>query len=245
MKQPSYSQRCKSNLRVIDVKKKCCRRVVEDLADMQDTDGSSGQLLDSYRALKCPNCHAVFIRWLFIRFGSITSPEKGYHLEFSFYSPKLADQADLCLAQEGIPPRKTVRKGKTILYYKDSSQIEDILAIIGATGAAFDFMNQKIMKEMRNTINRQVNCDTRNIQASLSAAKEQTEMLRWLRTNGLLDRLPPDCRITAELRLAHPQMNLSELGMLHEPHISKSGVSHRLKKISEIVNSLNSNEQKS
>ena len=243
MKKTSFSQTTKQFLAGLECKKKCCTALLAEVAGMPEDGGG-----DAFRAIvgkrRCPNCTGVLIRALFLRFGSVTSPDKQYHLEFSFRDEALADAVEIFLDEEGIPPKRVVRKGRYIAYYKESSQIEDVLALIGATGAAFDVMNGKIMKEMRSSINRQVNCDTHNISATLEAGAQQCRAIRLLENNNKLSLLPPECRETARLRLLYPEDPMKELGEKHDPPISKSGVNHRMQKITEAAAELEAELQK-
>jgi len=231
MKKNSFSQETKNFLREQPLKKNCCRKLFDAVSVLPDDDAGAAIFSVLREKIRCQNCSGVLIRALFLRFGSATDPSKQYHLEFSFHHEGLADTVELFLCEQGIPPKRTVRKGKHIAYYKDTAQIEDLLALIGATGAVFEVINGKIVKEMRNSVNRQVNCDTYNINASLRAAAEQQRLLRILETSGKLKTLPPEYQETAHLRLENPQANMTELGLLHNPAISKSGVNHRLQKM--------------
>lgn len=235
MKNHSFSQETKSFLREQPLKKNCCRKIFDTASCLPDDEDGVVAFSALKEMLRCQNCAGVLIRALFIRFGSATDPAKQYHLEFSFKAEALADAVELFLCEQGIPPKRTARKGKYIAYYKETAQIEDLLALIGATGAVFEVMNGKIVKEMRNSVNRQVNCDTHNINATLRAAAEQQRLIRILEANGKLKTLPAEYQETAKLRLENPQANMTELGLLHNPAISKSGVNHRLQKMMELA----------
>lgn len=231
MKKNSFSQETKNFLREQALKKNCCRKLFDIATVLTDDEAGTEIFAVLQGKMRCQHCSGTLIRALFLRFGSATDPSKQYHLEFSFHYKELADAVELFLCEQGIPPKRTIRKGKYIAYYKETAQIEDLLALIGATGAVFEVMNGKIVKEMRNSVNRQVNCDTHNINASLRAATEQQRRLRMLEATGKLKTLPPEYQETAYLRLENPQANMTELGLLHNPAISKSGVNHRLQKM--------------
>ena len=243
MKKDSFSQTTKQFLAALECKKKCCSSILSAVASMPDDDGA-----ERFRKIvsmkRCPNCSGILIRALFLRFGSVTSPDKQYHLEFSFRDEALADAVEIFLDEEGIPPKRVVRKGRYIAYYKESSQIEDMLALIGATNAVFEVMNGKILKEMRSSINRQVNCDTHNISASLEARAVQCRAISLLEAHNKLTALPVEWQETAHLRLLNPQDSMKELGEKHEPPISKSGVNHRMEKIMEAAAELEAQLQK-
>jgi len=125
-----------------------------------------------------------------------------------------------------------------ILYYKSTAEMEDFLAYIGASGAAFDIMNAKIVKEFRNSVNRQVNCDTANIEKQVEASKKYIEAIRLLIDTGAITKLPEALQKTARLRLEYDQVSLTELGNLCEPKVSKSGMKHRMEKLLEYAVSL-------
>ena len=141
-------------------------------------------------------------------------------------------------SENGIDMKKGKRKNRFLLYVKDSTQIEDFFAVIGANKLAFDLMNSKIVREVRGDANRQMNCDMANIKKTLSAAGKHIEMIEDLKEKGLFIRLPQDLRITAELRYENTQASMADLGLLHNPPISKSGVKHRLDKIEELYNEI-------
>ena len=138
--------------------------------------------------------------------------------------------------------KKAKRKNRYLLYIKDSTQIEDFFAVIGANRLAFDLMNSKIVREVRGDANRQMNCDMANIKKTLSAAGKHIEIIGELKESGAIIRLPHDLRETAELRYENTQASMSDLGLLHVPPISKSGVTHRLDKIVDFYEELKSKE---
>ena len=134
-------------------------------------------------------------------------------------------------AEAELDFRPTLRKGRHILYLKDSTAIEDFLVSIGAQNAAFDVMNTKIMNDFRNSVNRQVNCDTANIKKQLATSQKYIEAIRWLMETGKLEILPEELRTTAKLRMENDQLSLSDLAKLTNPPVTKSGMKHRLEKI--------------
>ncbi len=193
----------------------------------------AGDPLAESELFTCENCRKHFLRGLFLAVGTITNPERGYHLEFAVSNPKRC--ADLCafLEDMGIPARVTKRRGVLAVYMKESEIIEDFLTLIGAPQAALTIMECKIMRDIRNNENRRNNCDTANIFKSTGAATQQIRAIRFLSDAGLLGKLPQSLRETAVLRLNNPEVSMSELAALHDPPITKSGVSHRLAKIQE------------
>ena len=183
----------------------------------------------------CTNCVNIFLRGVFVSLGTVNEPTHSYHAEFSFASAERAECLDGLLAELGIPCRRIVRKNKIGLYYKSSSAIEELFAEIGASRAVFDLVNAKIEREIRNNENRATNCDARNIARAVEASQKQMSAIIRLMDCGVLDSLDDDLRKTAELRMEHSEVSLSELAALHEPPISKSGLNHRLSKLCELA----------
>ena len=184
---------------------------------------------------KCPACTQSFIRGMFMSAGTVTDPAKGYHLEMSFTSESFAAGAAHILSGVGLEPKHMIRKTEYVVYYKDSESIENFLAYIGATVAAFAIMNTKIEKELRQGANRLANSELANIGKTVAAAGDQIAAIKALRTSGELETLPDELKVTAYLRLEHPDASLTKLAQLHEPPITKSGVNHRLKKILDVA----------
>lgn len=181
------------------------------------------------------NSLSSFIAGVFLICGSISDPNKEYHLEFVMPRENLFSDFHNVLLSIGIDGKKTDRKGQTVLYVKDSENIEDFLTFIGATQSTIDIMNIKIYKDVRNKANRIANCDSANIDKVISAAMKQTDDINFLIRNNLFDGLSADLRETAELRLENPEMTLQEIGELLKKPIGRSGVMRRFKKISQIA----------
>ena len=180
---------------------------------------------------RCDGCRTVFFRELFRAHGSVTDPHKSYQLDYTLDDAEAGEFLRDALASAGFSFGLSERRGKTVLWLRDSSSVEDFLAYLGATSASFDVMNVKIDREFRGNVNRQVNFDTANIGKQLRATRKYADAAEQLKKAGRYDLLPEDVRITGELRLANEQLNLEELGKLHDPPIGKSGVKHRLEKI--------------
>lgn len=187
---------------------------------------------------KCKNCFSVFLRGLFLVYGNITDPNKRYHLELSFPTENERDASEKALLGGGIVMHKATRRGRHLLYVKGSADIEDFFTVIGASNITFDLMNVKIVKEVRGQANRQMNCDMANIRKSLSASQKYIDVINEMQKNGTIVRLPKDLRETAELRCENTQASLTDLGLKHNPPVSKSCVKHRLDKIIEIAESI-------
>ncbi len=182
---------------------------------------------------KCTSCRAAFVRGVFLSAGTLTDPDKGYHLEIDFTDEVLCLKFYELLAFDGLEPKRMTRKNEEVLYYKDSESIENFLAYIGANNAAFEIMNKKIERGIRSDMNRIANGEVANIGKTAKAATSQIAAIRALKESGELERMPDELKITANLRLEHSEASLLRLAELHTPPITKSGVNHRLKKILE------------
>ncbi len=199
-------------------------------ASLQAEDASPEELL---HFSACENCRSAFLRAAFLASGTVNDPHKTASLEFL---PEVGAEAlRRVLSDAGYPPACTVRQGRTSLYFKDSTAIGDVLALIGAHHTVFDFYDSRIERDIRNQENRATNFVTSNIQRSVSAATRQADIIRRLAEAGGLEGLPEALRETAILRFGHPEATLDELKNLHNPPISKSGLNHRLQKILEIA----------
>ena len=186
---------------------------------------------DLSRLRMCENCYAAFVRGVFLAAGTIVAPENAYHVEFAISDEEKCERFCNLLTELGFPSKITSRRGVRAIYLKDSEVIEDLFTYIGAPQVALQIMNTKIMRDIRNNENRRANCDTANIFKSTGAAASQIRAIKQLKESGRLSTLAKNLQITAELRLEYPEVSLVELAGLHEPPITKSGVSHRLQKL--------------
>ena len=187
------------------------------------------ELLDK----KC--CKKAFVRGAFIVAGAMINPEKNYHLEFVTHRFGLHKQFAKLFADFGLEPKTVIRKSNYVIYFKNSEDIGDVLAVTGATNAVMEYQNTRIYKELRNTANRQQNCDMANLERTVSAADKQIKAIKKLMNKGIYDKLPDQLRQVAELRLDNSDLGLADLGGMLTPPISKSGVNHRLRKIVEMA----------
>ena len=185
----------------------------------------------------------AYIRGSFLGGASISNPEKTYHLEFVTHREEYAQ--DLCklINRFGLSSKVIQRKSSYIVYIKEGEQIVDLLNIIGAHTSLLELENIRIMKEMRNNVNRLVNCETANLSKTVNAAVRQVESIKLIQKELGLGRLPDNLREIAELRMMYPDESLKELGEMLVPPVGKSGVNHRLRKIEKIANEIRS-EQK-
>lgn len=180
----------------------------------------------------------AYIRGAFLGGGSISNPEKTYHLEFVTHSIEYAEDLSKLINRFGLVSKVIQRKSSYIIYLKEGEQIVDLLNIIGAHTALLELENIRIMKEMRNNVNRLVNCETANLSKTVNAAVRQVESIKLIQKEIGLARLPKNLRDIAELRLDYPDESLKELGEMLEPPVGKSGVNHRLRKIEKIADEL-------
>ena len=183
-------------------------------------------------------CRASFLRGAFFAGGSLTDPLKRYHLELNTSHLQASRELEVLLRECGYPPKGLSRNGSFITYFKQSDQIEDFLTLIGAPVAAMHLISAKLEKDLRNSVNRRLNCDSANLDKAVEAAQEQLEAIRRLRSADLLDKLPDKLKKTAALRLEYPELSLSELAAAFDPPVTKSCLNHRLRKIQELAKTL-------
>ena len=183
------------------------------------------------------------IREAFIQSGSISDPEKFYHLEIVFAEESEAAELKKLLQDYGLEGKIVERKGHFVVYLKEGAQIADMLRIMEASLALMEFENVRIVKEMRNSINRQVNCEAANLGKTISAAVKQIEDIKYICSSVGLENLPAGLAETAKKRLEYPEAPLKELGELMDPPLGKSGVNHRLKKLSKLAENLRSRKE--
>jgi cell division protein WhiA len=185
----------------------------------------------------------AYIRGAFIGGGSISNPEKTYHLEFVTHNFDYAESLSKLVNSYGLSSKVIQRKSSFIVYLKEGEQIIDLLNIIGAHSSLLELENIRIMKEMRNNVNRLVNCETANLSKTVNAAVRQVESIKLIQRQIGLARLPKNLREIAELRLNYPDESLKELGEMLDPPVGKSGVNHRLRRIEKIADELNREER--
>lgn len=183
-------------------------------------------------------CHAAVLRGAFLSCGTITDPEKDYHLEFVLSHKVLCNDLMKLFSEWNLTPKYVQRNGAHIIYFKDSESVEDLLTLMGATDCSLDLMGTKMYKDMRNRVNRRMNFENANSSRAFDAAYKQIEAIRTIEEEKGLQYLPQDLQELALLRKENPDYSLKELGdNLKEP-LSKSGVNHRLQRILEIAEEL-------
>ena len=188
-------------------------------------------------------CKRAFIRGAFLASGSVSDPVKTYHFEIVCLSEAKAKQLQMIMETFNINARVIKRRKYFVVYVKDSSQVVDLLNIMGTYNALMDMENVRIVKDMRNNVNRKVNCETANINKTVSAAVKQIEDIRFIQMSSAFDELPESLQEMAELRVRYPEATLAELGQLLDTPVGKSGVNHRLKKISLFADELRERHQ--
>ena len=183
-------------------------------------------------------CRAAFFRGCFFAGGSVTDPAKRYHLELTSSHLQASRELEVLLRESGYPPKSVSRNGSSVTDFKQSDQIEDFLTLIGAPVAAMRIMSAKLEKDLRNSVNRRLNCDSANLDKAVEAAQSQGAAIRKLEAAGRLKELPDKLQETAALRLAHLELSLSELAETFDPPVTKSCLNHRLRKLVELAENL-------
>lgn len=176
-------------------------------------------------------CRTAFVRGAFLAGGSVTDPEKRYHLELATPHRSVSREMFSVLLDMGFSPKETQRSGNSLLYFKKADLIADFFTSLGAPVAAMNVMTVKVDKEMRNTVTRQINCDSANADKTVAAAQEQMAAIRRIVRSYGLDALPEPLKDAALLRITNPEASLADLARLSCPAVTKSCLSHRLKKI--------------
>ena len=180
-------------------------------------------------------CRKSFVRGAFFAGGSVNDPQKRYHLELVTNHFNVSRETVSLLMEIGFEPKSTSRSGNYITYFKNSEIITDFLTKIGAPVAAMEIMSAKIMKDMTNSVNRRVNCDTANVTKTVEAAFGQLEAIKRLESSGRLLLLPEHLRATAKLRTDNPELSIAQLAALADPPVTKSCLSHRLKRLIQLA----------
>ena len=183
-------------------------------------------------------CFHAFLRGVFLACGSISSPEKNYHLEFVVPFMRLSKDLSSFLEELGRHPKHVVRKGYHVIYFKGSEEIEDILTMMGATNATLRLIGVKIDKDLRNHANRRVNFETANIDRAVNASTRQQQAIKKIRETCGLESLSPALQKIAQVRLENPEASLMELEEMMDGELTRSGINHRLKRLEQIAEEL-------
>ncbi len=183
-------------------------------------------------------CKRAFLRGAYLVSGSMSDPNKSYHVELVCQTQEQAEQIMKMLHDFGLDAKTVLRKKYYVVYLKEGENIADFLNIIEAHQALMEFENTRILKGVRNMVNRKVNCDAANINKTVTAAARQVEDIKYIQSVCGLEKLPDALREMAYIRLENPEVPLGELGKLLDPPVGKSGVNHRLRKIGEFAKDL-------
>lgn len=189
----------------------------------------------NYSLLEDDCCRISFLRGAFLAGGSVTDPEKQYHLEFMTSHKNVCAETEPLLRELGFIPGIASRKNGHMLYFKKADAIEELLAVLGAGVASMGVATAKLERSMHNEVNRKLNCDNANIDKTVLAAQSQIDAIHAYAKQYGLDSLPEVLRDTAILRITNPEASLSDLGKLSYPPVSKSCLAYRLKKIGELI----------
>ncbi len=180
----------------------------------------------------------ICIREAFLKSGSINDPNKEYHLEIIFKLKRKADEINIMLKELNINSKIITRNKKYVIYIKDGEEISKFLALIGANNAVIKFEEIRVIKDMKNKVNRKVNYETANLNKTIDAAVKQIEDIKLIKARNEFIKLPDGLKELANLRIENPESSLTELGKMLSKPLSKSGVNHRLLKLKEIAENL-------
>jgi len=181
-------------------------------------------------------CKRSYLRGAFLGGGSVSHPDKAYHLEFVTHNGDHAEGLKKLINSFDLSSKIVERKGNYVVYLKEGEQIVELLNIVGAHNALLKFENIRIYKQMKNDVNRIVNCETANLTKTVNASIRQIENIQYIKNTTGLKKLSPGLREIAELRLNYREASLKELGQMLNPPLGKSGINHRFRKIEEIAN---------
>ncbi|MFF2877117.1 MULTISPECIES: DNA-binding protein WhiA [Bacillaceae] len=231
----------KNNVYIVRIKEEA-KHILNDLYITGEGFTFTNEIAKELIAKKC--CKRSYLRGAFLAGGSVNNPEtSSYHLEiFSLYKEHTEEICRL-MNEFGLNAKTLERRKGYITYLKEAEKITEFLNVVGAHSALLRFEDIRIVRDMRNSVNRLVNCETANLNKTISAAFRQIENIRYIQSSVGLDILPPKLREIAELRVAYEDVTLKELGeMVSSGAISKSGINHRLRKIDEIADKLRAGE---
>lgn len=202
------------------------------------TSGNEPSLQIDPGLIRCPMCVSAYIGMAFLCSGTVTDPQKEYNVEFLTGRTNLARDFEALLAEHEFAPHRTRRNGVNLVYVRSGANVERLLAFMGATEAAAQLGAQKAVKQVRNQVNRQMNCDTANLSKTARANAQTLKAIHFLQQHDALRSLPAPLQTAAALRLEHPDLSLGELCGYFAPPISKSGLSHRMKKLEALAEDL-------
>ena len=210
-------------------------KIAKIFAAFGDSPSSSVTLHVNFGILEEESDRLAFLRGAFLAGGSVTDPAKRYHLELITSHYKVCRETYALLLDVGFSPKELTRGGSGVLYFKQSNYIEDFLTAIGAPVCAMGVMEAKVEKDLRNGVNRRVNCDAANVDKAVAASREQVEALTRLTDAGIVATLPVKLQEVAVARLLQPELSLSELAETFDPPLTKSCLNHRMRKLMELA----------
>lgn len=215
-----------------------CAELVLQALKVPDGEQEAADKTVSRLLLKQSCCKRAYLRGAFLCIGSMSDPKKGYHLEFVCEYEEQAKQLQSMIADFELDARIICRKKHYVVYMKEGAAIVDLLNVMGARLSLMYLENLRVEKEVRNSVNRKVNCEAANITKTVTAASKQIEDILYLQKHYGMEKLPENLREMAEIRLEYPESPLQELGRYLNPPVGKSGVNHRLRKLSELADKI-------
>ena len=211
---------------------------IRRMHELFGTTGNETSLQIDPKLIRCQTCVSAYISAAFLCGGTVTDPQKEYNLEFLTSRTNLARDFEALLAEHEFAPHRTRRNGVNLIYVKSSANVERILAFMGAGEASAQTNAQKAVKQLRNQINRHTNCDTANLGKTARANAQTIRAIRFLQEQNVLETLPEVLQQAAAKRLEYPDLSLTALCACFEPPVSKSGLSHRMKKLEQLADTL-------
>lgn len=176
-------------------------------------------------------CMRAYLRGVMLGGGTMSNPETSYHLELPCRDGDMQAMTAKCLQRAGLPIKPGKRREHVFFYMKQSDQIVQFLTLIGAHTSVMNIEDLRVKRQVMETVNRAMNCDSANLQKTMAASQSQIDGIRRLRDEGLLATLPPSLQEIAHLRIDHPEATLTDLGAMLDPPIGKSGVNHRMRRL--------------
>ncbi|WMM25991.1 DNA-binding protein WhiA [Tissierella sp. MB52-C2] len=228
-----------NNYLIIINNKDISKKILEDIGFIRDDSSIfNPNFTIPEELIKNRCCRRSYIRGAFLGGGSISNPEKTYHLEFVTSNEEHAMDLSNVINSFGLNSKIVIRKENYVVYIKEGEQIVDLLNIIGAHQALLKLEDIRVLKNVRNNINRIVNCETANLSKTIDASMRQVESIKYIEKSIGLEKLPENLMEVARLRLEYSDASLKEIGMMLEPPVGKSGVNHRFRKIEELADKL-------
>lgn len=226
----------KKNLLFININQESSSFILKELNILREDGTAEFRIYNGMIKNDC--CAKSFVRGAFLSCGSMTSPEKDYHLEFVTHRKRLSGDLEVLLKKFGLAPKCVLRKSNYVIYFKAADAISDVLSLIGAVNSLMEFENTVIIKDVKNNINRRTNFENANMNKTADAAAKQLAAIKKIKNAGMLDSLKPELKEIALLRLDNPEIPLSEICGLLTDKVSKSGANHRFRKLISIAEGL-------